>query len=216
MTTLKDLRRTLLTELASELSTKGFKYEKPQTYYRATSATRESLHIGFINHKADFDVVVYVTVRFRHIIDVLDQFTTGLDNQEKIRIASVGNELGNLSQGAQRRWTVSSETDIPAVRSSIISAIETVAVPYWERFPSLDDVLAVTSGDDRASWIHSPFDDIRAKTAILAAFALGKKDEFDDLVKRKFQLLRDREDLDFQSISRLANALATSWPEQSV
>ena len=212
MAQLKDLRKALLEQLAHNLAPKGFKYMKPQEYYRDTTTTRESFHIGFINHKTDFDVVVYIGLRCKPLIELLDKVAPMLTKQEKVHISAVGNELGNLTQVGQKRWEVSSEVDISKVTADILSAFETFALPYWERFSSLEEILAVTAGDDRASWIHSPFDGTRAETAITAAFVLGKKDVFEDIVKHKTQLLKDRHDINFQSFATLADTLAKNWP----
>jgi hypothetical protein len=124
---MKELERRLLTELGKRMPKWGFS-QKPQghTFYRDTEFGWTAFHLSFIRHTGDFDVTADVAIR----VDVLERLTTGVDGDSVPRrdqTASMGAELGNISRGEQRRWTVAAEDDI-AIRPS---------TPFGARKPSV-------------------------------------------------------------------------------
>jgi len=166
------------------------------------------------NHQHDFDVTTFVGLRHKSLYEALLKFAPECSAQERVHIASIGTELANISSEAQRRWAVCSDADISQACFAIILAFDKIAVPYWERFSSLNEILATTSDDDASAWIHSPIDTTRAQTAITAAFVLGDKAEFEALVRRKIEYLKGKPKYELQAFTRLADQLSKSWPGQ--
>jgi hypothetical protein len=76
----------------------------------------------------------------------------------------------------------------------MMSAFEAIGLPYRETHSDLNQALAALSADGRASWLHSPFHDLRAMRAIGLAYILGRIDQLDSLIAAKTRFLRDRND----------------------
>jgi hypothetical protein len=97
----------------------------------------------------------------------------------------------------------------------MMHTIKAVALPYFEKFSSLEEILAACSSDDNRIYplTHCPSNLARAKKAIAAAFLLGKKNGFDDLVDRYLT----RETPDPQSLTDflvLVRGLQQKWAER--
>lgn len=196
---LKGFQEAFLTQLAEQLKPKGFK-QKEQDFVRKTSWGDQSLHISFVRHKEDVDLSVDVDVRHDAVEELVNTFENTvrpnwakMSKKDMAETATVGAELGNLSIRRPIRWTIASEADIPTVCASVLEAFEKIGMPYLERFASLEETLAALSRDDKEAWLFHPFDDVRAKKAIAAAFVSGKHELFEELVERKSQVLREKE-----------------------
>ena len=208
----RNLKELVRQTLAKVLAVKGFKHggrRRNQDFYKDTAAGRQFLHLTFIDHKDDFDIVVNVSMRYVALIKLVDGINQLLSEPEGPHFAFIGAELGNISEGRQRRWTVVDESDVRGVCTGIMEAFETIGEPYLERFSSLEELLSATAGNDRASFLHSPFDGTRAKTAVAVALLLGKQELFRHLVDQKMQYLRERDDFELPSFMAFAEALGS-------
>ncbi len=63
-----------------------------------------------------------------------------------------------------------------------------------QKHSQMEGALATLSGDDKASWLHSPVHGERAKRALGLAFLLGDVDAFRKLAKSKLDYLENRND----------------------
>jgi hypothetical protein len=73
---------------------------------KAWGAGKLLVHLSFVCHTDDFDVVVDVAVRHDAIEDRLNLDRPRLSKRERAKTATVGVELGNWSMGQPLRWTV--------------------------------------------------------------------------------------------------------------
>ena len=97
------------------------------------------LHVGFINHQADFDAT----------IDVAVEFVRGKD-----RVGIVGAELGNIEGVGQVRHSVSCEADAEASAQAAVAHFNEFGVPFLERYSNLVAVIgALESGGSEARLI---------------------------------------------------------------
>lgn len=208
--TLKNLQEKLLAQLAVDLKPKGFKRAK-QTFTKKISVGKQIFHIAFVERNTDFDVVADMAVRYDALEDLVNSARTNLSKREKLQTASIGCEIGNISGGEQKRWTVSGEADIAPVCSGILADFEAIALPYLEKYASLDEILSVLSGDDASAWLHSPLHGARAQKAVGAAYLLGQKDTFDKLVESKTAFLKERNDFGLSKFVAFANNLSENW-----
>ena len=71
----------------------------------------------------------------------------------------------------------------------------------------MEDALEAFSGDDKASRLHEPFHDGRAKRAIGLAFLMGDRERFSKLAKAKTEFLTSRNDFGLQSFLQLRDSL---------
>lgn len=205
---IKALEEQLLYELSFGLAKHGFKRKaRDQSFYKPTAFGRVAFHISFVKHKYDFDVTADVAIRVDELEDLINEFNDRLTKAEKRQTFTIGAELGNIADGREKRWTVTNASDILEVAASILSAFETVGLPYLEKYSSLEAILEVLSKNDRLGWLHSPIHGARCERAVGLAFLLGKNDELDELVTRNEIFLRENNDFGLESFKRFVKAL---------
>jgi hypothetical protein len=191
----KDLQDGFFAALARRMVEHGFESRpRDQRFVRRTPFGRQTFHVSFIRHARDCDVTADVAIRIDAVEDLLNESNATLSKAERKQTHTMGAELGNISEGRQRRWTLASEDDIPEAVSSMMALFESVGLPYLEKYSNLEQALAALSGDDRASWLHSPFHDLRAQLAVGLAFVLGRHERLDELIAAKARFLRERND----------------------
>jgi hypothetical protein len=192
---IKDLQDGFFAALARRMAEHGFESRpRDQRFVRKTPFGRQTLHVSFIKHQHDCDVTADVAIRIDALEDLLNEWNGTLSKSERKQTHSMGAELGNISEGRQRRWSLTSEDDIPEAVSSVMTLFESAGLPYLEKYSNLERAFEALSGDDRASWLHSPFHDLRAQLAIGLAFVLGRHERLDELIAAKTRFLRERND----------------------
>jgi len=205
---IKEWESGLLIELGERVIQFGFDpTPRDQSFYRKFDGGKHALHVSFIKHTVDFDVTADVAVRFDALEELVNGFAPKLSKKIKDQTFSLGAELGNISGEGQCRWTIASKADVVTAASGISEKFKVVGIPYLERFSSLESVLEALSGDDKAAWLHSPIHGVRAKRAIAAAFLLNKKQAFLELVEKKTQFLKERNDFGLQDFLEMADDL---------
>jgi hypothetical protein len=159
---LADLRRTLLTELAVALATRGYR-KNGQSFRKDEGPHRLSFHVAFINHSEDFDVTADVAVRHHAVEERLNGSSPLLSAAQKKETATVGAELGNLAGVGQHRWTVRERRDIEPVAADMLQWFDRIGVPFLTRFSSLDEVARVLAQDDALARLVCPIPGSRRK-----------------------------------------------------
>lgn len=195
-----DLEHALLERVSRDLARHGFKLVKAErTWRKKTPAATFAFHLAIVHHPGDFDVLADLAVRLEAAAAVLEDALGGRDAAAKtVGRFTLGVEIGNLTIGEPRRWTVTAAADIEPVAESLIEAFETIALPYYREFSDPERALAVLSGDSRDSWLHSPLHHIRAIRTMALAFLLGRREEFECLAERKRAFLAVSRDLNAQ------------------
>jgi hypothetical protein len=167
--------------LRDKLARDGFVAKlKNQSFYKKTDFGVLAVHLAFMNGQVEFDVTVDVAVRFNSVEDLI---------YPSEMTFTLGCELGNLESGMSQRWTVAEPSDAETVAEAIYEKFEKVGRPYLEKYSSIEAAYDVLQRDDRSGWMHSPFDDARAKRALAIAMLRGGIDEFEALLARKRQSL---------------------------
>jgi hypothetical protein len=193
MTKLRELRNALLHDLANALKHKSFK-RRGQSFERQSRDHRDLFHISFVDHEEDFDLTGDVAVRHHALENLVNQFRPQFTAKEKEDTASVGAEFGTLIGDSERRWTVAEPSDIAAASAQVLTDFEVIGLPYFERFDSLEEVLAVTSREDLEGCRHSPIDHERALRAVGAAYLLRQFHEARRLIESKCRYFLERGD----------------------
>lgn len=196
MPSLKALGGSLIDRISPALVRHGFKFVKARQSWRKREASATcAFHLAFIHHPADFDVTADVAVRLEALAKLLEDLLGGADAAAAVvGRFTVGVELGNLTIGRQRRWTVATAEDVDQVAASLVEAFETIAQPYFRQYSDPERLLAVLSSDSPDSWIHAPFHHTRAIRAVALAFLLGRHGDFARLVERKRAFLLESKD----------------------
>ena len=207
-----ELKKCLFETVASRVKPYGFIGKGSSGIFaRATDLGRQTISLAPINHPpTDFDVTVNLAIRFDRLEELLNEHEPNLTKADKRETHSLGAELGNISEGRQKRWTVATSHDIDRVASSIFEAIVRIGIPYLDKYSDMETALGVLSQDDRAAWLHSPLHDYRAKKAIGLAFLLGPKERFLRLAADKTEFLTARRDSGLPAFLRLKQAMETA------
>lgn len=212
----KELEKDLIKKLAERVGEHEFDTRaKAQSFYKQTPFGRVALHLAFIEHATDFDVTVDIAIRFDALEDIINEGNSHLTASEKRRTFSIGAELGNISEWEPKSWTVRSPADLEEVSRSIMDAFVDIGIPYIEKYSNMETALDALSGDDKATWLLSPFHDYRAKQAICLAFLLGQRDRFFDLVAAKTEFLTSIKHPGLQSFLELRDTLERQFTLQA-
>ena len=203
MSSIKELQDALLVELDDQLATYGLKRPaRSQSYYRKEPWGKTAFHVSFIKHRTDCDLTADVAVRIDELEKLVNANNPRIAASERNKTFSLGAELGNISEGRPKRWTLATLEDVKRVVPSVMATFQTVGLPYIERYASLQNAFEALTPNDRASWLHSPFHGERCKQIVALAFLLGKVGELDGLIQDCSRFLNDRND------SELADFLA--------
>lgn len=186
-TSTKNLQRKLLERFGNKAATLGFKKQISQhRFYQPIEGGVARIFFAFIHHVGDFDVTISVGVRFNAVEDLVQTHSDfHLSKREKAQTTTLGIELGNLSVGEQKRWTVSSEEHIASVANSMFEYFKQVGEPYLLEYSSLEAAYELLSSDDRDKSINCPFQATRAKKLIAMAILLGHSDVQSQISSRK-------------------------------
>jgi hypothetical protein len=185
---MKALRDDLHERLILKFRHYGLERGKDRFFYKKTESGEWAVGVGWVRHPADFDASMNVSVR----INALEEFVYENESEQGEGRFTFGAEIGNISQGRNKRWRVCSYADLDPVSESITEALETIGIPYLEKYSDMETALAAISGDDKDSALHSPVAGERAKRAIALAFVLKKFDVFRELADYKARYLESR------------------------
>ncbi|MCU1194871.1 hypothetical protein JAK23_04120 [Stenotrophomonas maltophilia] len=169
MNNLIALEKELLAEVGSLLNKRGFG-SRPvgQSFRLARSFGWASIHLSFVRHaQVDFDVVVSAAIRIDAVQDMIqDKSDRLITDKDRKNSATIGCELGNLTEEGQRRWIVSSHDDVGRVASEIVAACDEWLIPFIERHSNIAAILEVLKTDDMHAELISPIEEKRRKTIL--------------------------------------------------
>jgi hypothetical protein len=104
---------------------------------------RWHLHLAFVNHTDDFDVIA----------DVAVEHSLG-----KQRICIPGAELGNIAGTGQRRWTVGPNASVSDAAHGLLTLFGEVGIPFMQRFTDLAEVVRTLRTDPVGTRLMFPFE----------------------------------------------------------
>lgn len=198
-----EIERALLDAVGARIAADGFE-SKPvsQSFLRRVPAGRASLHLAFIEHPRDFDVVADVAVRIDDLEDLVNTNNPLLSQKEKGQTYSVGAELGNIAGEGQMRWNVASSADVNQVADQLVAAFKAIGLPYLDRAATPEGAYKLLTSPGREAWLHSPIHASRAKRIVGLAKILGRADELPVRARENLLLLEDTKDLGLQDFMR--------------
>lgn len=179
MTDLRYLEKRLLIRVGSLLEPYGYAKKPVQHSFRMRKPFGwASIHLAFVRHESDFDVVVSVSLRVDHVQDRIQANDPLVSNADRINSATVGAQLGALSGRGQLRWTVTGDEDIEQAAQSIAESCVATAFPFVDEYSDLEHTLEALRKADRIAMLISPFEDKRRKTIqALSEFIATEKQE---------------------------------------
>jgi len=189
------IKRDLMNEVGRRISTYGFKpVLSRQEFIRPSSTGREALHLAFVRHSTDFDVVADVAVRFDELERLRNRIRQDLSDREKNATYSLGAELGNIARTGQRRWNVASQEDINPAAEQLVNSFAEIGLPYLERVSTLEKVYALLAVPSEDAWIYSVTRNKQAMNAVGLATLLDKKAEAVERAQHYYKWLKDKND----------------------
>ncbi len=194
--------------LADQIGTFGFNPKVlGQSFHQVVPTGKWEFHISFIAHKIDFDMTADVAVRVNAIEDLVNEYDTKLTTAEKRKSMTLGGELGNISEGVPRRWTVSSVEDIPAVCDGVIEAFQRIGLPFLQKHSDAAAAHRVLVSSRQADLLLAPVLGPRYMRALASAYVTGNTNEVDVLSRRYEAELSESEDLYLKDFRSLAHGL---------
>jgi hypothetical protein len=195
---LKELRKQLASEVGVKLKEFGFR-KRDRSYLRKMEGGRHGFSLAYINHETDFDVTASVAIRFDAVQDLVYFEAPNKDTW------TMGGEIGNFTQGSQKRWTIAAPEDVAPVVDAIVEDFKRFALPYYERFSDPHVAFAVLSPTDRSAWQHFPFHNYRAMSVIAFAVLLKMNGNIKDLIDEQERYLIELNDPMLDMFRRFAD-----------
>lgn len=202
----KEIKKKILTVLATELSKYGFDRKiHGQSLWKPIAGGRAMIHISFMDY-IKLVVNISVSVRIDVIEDMINTSNNLLTKSEKIKTSTVGIELGNLVEGRPKDYSIDSSVDVDEIIYEIVELIKERAFPFIEKYINLENIMEVVLRDDRDAWQISPFHHTRAQTAVALAKILGRKD-LESIIESKREFLESRNDFGLHLFNKFADII---------
>src|SRR5260221_2799057 len=117
---MKQLKAKLFNKVRDFLTEHGFKANQAQqAFYLSKPCGYLCLHLAFIRCVEGMEVAMDMAIRFNDVQDLLNEDNPDLPEESKKRQATLGCEVGNLTEGEPKRWTITKEEDISPVASQM-------------------------------------------------------------------------------------------------
>jgi hypothetical protein len=159
---LAELREKLLQQVAALLAKHGYS-RREQSFEHELGDVRWIVHIAIIRHASDFDFTCDFAVRHHVIQDILrPELYSGLSNREFGHTPTVGVELGNYMGVGPKRWTVTSEADLPAAITDLDYYFREHIRYGLETLSSLSELKTALEREDTFARLVSPLQSHRA------------------------------------------------------
>ncbi|RHW43432.1 DUF4304 domain-containing protein [Neobacillus notoginsengisoli] len=208
----QDQKKALMEHLHKSLSVFGYrKNTSKQHFWKPFEFGKVAIHLSFINHNDDFDITVDVGIRFDELEEMKNLHNTLLSAKEKKQTFSIGAELGNVSEGKPKRWTINSESDIELIANNIYRTIEKVAFPYIEKFSNLENAFEGCLNDGKESWLITAIDSKRAMNTVGLAKILNKTDQINKIIQYKSKFLEEQNDFGFTLFKKFSNFVRDTY-----
>ena len=189
-TSLQNVRKELLLRLGEELGEYGFA-RKGEDFARKTVYGKDLIQAFFVPHPGKYlGVDLSIGVRHDAVEDLVNAFTPGIPRKLKPWTETVGNRLDNML-GQFMMWTIENEEQLKWGIRRMLRTVRAVALPFFDRFSSLAECLKVLALDGEEGSQFKSGEPGRAMAAVAAAFVLGNRGTFDEVVEYKARFLRE-------------------------
>lgn len=205
----KAAKKLILSGIAELASADGFTARvKDQAFDLPKPFGRLVLHVGFIPHgKADLDVTADIAVRVNAVEVLVNGTRSDLSASESEKTATLGGDIGNIREGRQRRWTITSLDEVSKTTPTIYSEMRAVAWPFFDRYSNMGNVLAVLSSSSPRDWQLAPGHVARCRRAIALAFMIGSADEIEAVMNACETLLAEKDQTALPEVREFAASL---------
>jgi hypothetical protein len=205
----KAAKKLILLGIAELASADAFTAKaKDQAFYLPKPFGRCILHVGFIPHgKEDLDVTADIAVRVDAVEVLVNETRSELSAGEAEKTATLGGEIGNIREGRQNRWTITSSEELSKMMPAIYSEIRAVAWPFFDRYSSMRNVLAALSSPNPRDWKLAPGHLARCRRAIALAFMIGSADDIGAVTNACETLLSEKDQSALSALCEFATSV---------
>ena len=195
MIDVKAAKKLILSGIAECAARDGFTSKiSEQAFYLAKPFGRCIIHIGFIPHRTvDVDITADIAVRINVVETLVNENRANLSAREAESTATLGGDVGNLSEGKQKRWNLTAVNQSSEVSCLIYSKIREIAWPFFDRYSDMRNILTVLTSSAPRDWVLSPGHSARSCRAVALAFALGGGDNISAVVQICESLLLEKD-----------------------
>ncbi|MCG1025142.1 hypothetical protein [Dehalobacter sp.] len=206
----KQAKNIILQKISTYLIQYGFdKKIHGQSFWKPIVEGRAMVHLSFINHENDFDITVSVSIRFDALEELINADNALLKPKEKLMTSSIGVELGNLTEGRQKRWSIYDESDVDPAVKSICEITDDAAIPYIEKYKNIETTYEMMLRDDQEIFTFAPLHHRRAMNAVGLAKLLGK-DNIQEIGEAKRKFLSERNDYGLGMFNKFLEKILTN------
>jgi len=190
MDTLQRYKKEFLSYLENKLKPKEF-FLFGQAFLKDTPIGKEILHVAFSDYHDKIDISPTIEIRHDKIEKLYDDIS-GEDPDTPT--ATIGISLSKISMKGETNWSINNSTDISLIGDEILEHFWDYGIPVFSKYSSMKELFPVLADDQPSTNIYCIIPHLRAKKALVAAYIEGKtSNQFDDLVDRKVQYLKDIE-----------------------
>lgn len=205
---MKETQRALLKAVGQRIAASGFESRSVgQSFLRRSPVGRASLHLTFVEHSQDFDVIADVAMRIEALEDIVNANNTLLSKREKEQTYTLGAELGNISGEGQKRWNVASSAEVGQVADQLVASFKAIGLPYLDKASTLEGAYQLLTSPGRNAWLHNPIHASRAKRVVGLAKIGGRVDDLAVRVNENIRLLEGLKDPGLQDFKRFVDRL---------
>lgn len=207
----ESLQQLIFADVGRQIMQHGFKPRiADQLFYKAISNKRFAIHLSFINHETDFDLTLDVAIRFNDLEKMVNETEPFLSQYLKNKTYSLGAELGNISEGKQKRWTFGNTNDVQSNIVLLMQSISDIGLPYLVKYSDMQEAFNVLN-DPSTGWLHSPIDLARSKRILGLTFLLKRYDLFLEIASSKIELLKSKHNTELNSFISFKEFLENKW-----
>jgi hypothetical protein len=176
----RELQGDLTQKMSTFLGEYGFALRKKhRTWFAPRPFGSVLFHLTYARNKdVSFDVLADVAVR----VDAVEETMARVElEKNQLRggknTATIGRMLTDPATRHPCQWTVAVGGDIAPVAALVAQEFKRSALPYFERFWSLEQILSVLTCHDEQGRSHMPFHDLRCQKAVLLAKVMNNDNE---------------------------------------
>lgn len=208
----RPLQRELLDAVGTGLAPLGFvRNVRHDEFRRPFDLGVQDVSYAFTSHRDGTGNTVYAGIRHEALERLLAPFHWHVPKELLKSLWTMAQTLDGSMVSGPRFWSLRGEADVAPVADAMVRAVKEVALPFFEQYSTLEAVL--DGLDDGSGSLYAGFSMSAAKTALGAAYLLGRREQFEQIAtQRKEQLVRSTaEGHDVGEFLAIVEALRGRW-----
>lgn len=170
----------------------GDRYDRPIVDGRQSVAIEGRLQHGYFELDTGF-----ISIHIEKVEQLVAKFEepTPLIAPEDVSVRptiGIRADLEGFAAVFRKSWLIKNEHDAAEAAEHFVARVMDKAVPFWERFSNLSEVLKVLSGTPQDARKYSLPDEMTTKRAIVLAFVIDGPERARRLADAKLSVLEEK------------------------